>query len=240
MEIYKRFRFEAAHRLPKVPPGHKCARMHGHSFEVEVGVRGPVGSESGWVIDFDEIRGAFEPIHAALDHRCLNDVDGLDNPTSEVLARWIWRRIRPALPLLAAITVRETCTAGCTYRGEDEGAVASVAPADAGESVIAVYRAREGQVDALLAILRDHVPTLRRLGLATDDPVTLLRAADGRTFLELFTWRDAAAAGAAHHRPEVQAIWEAMGQVADFVPLAAVPGAERPFSHFTPVRGVVR
>lgn len=120
MLLYKEFTFESAHRLPNVPPGHKCARLHGHSFMVRVTVDGPVGDVSGWVMDFADIKGAFSPIHEQLDHRYLNDVPGLENPTSEVLARWIWRALVPSLPNLAEIQVRETCTSGCIYRGEDE------------------------------------------------------------------------------------------------------------------------
>jgi len=118
MKVFREFTFEAAHRLPRVPEGHKCARLHGHSFRVAVHVEGPVGEDSGWVIDFADIKQAFKPIHEALDHRYLNDIDGLENPTSEVLARWIWARLQPALPGLARIVVRETCTSGCEYRGE--------------------------------------------------------------------------------------------------------------------------
>ncbi|MFM7320725.1 MAG: 6-carboxytetrahydropterin synthase QueD [Armatimonadota bacterium] len=121
MEIFKSFTFESAHRLPNVPPDHKCARIHGHSFRVEIGVCGPVGSVSGWVMDFADIKAAFAPLHDALDHRFLNEVDGLENPTSEHIAQWIWHRLQPALPGLARVTVHETCTSGCTYRGEDEG-----------------------------------------------------------------------------------------------------------------------
>jgi 6-pyruvoyltetrahydropterin/6-carboxytetrahydropterin synthase len=120
MEIFKEFTFEAAHRLPNVPAGHKCARLHGHSFRVEVHVRGPVQPELGWVIDFGDIKMAFAPLHAVLDHNFLNEVEGLSNPTSEVLARWLWRRLRGPLPELSKIVVRETCTSGCVYRGEDE------------------------------------------------------------------------------------------------------------------------
>ena len=118
MEVFREFTFEAAHRLPNVPVGHKCARLHGHSFRVAVHVAGPVGEDSGWVIDFADIKRAFKPIHEALDHRYLNDIEGLENPTSEVLARWIWERLTPALPGLAKLVVRETCTSGCVYRGE--------------------------------------------------------------------------------------------------------------------------
>lgn len=118
MEIFREFTFEAAHRLPNVPEGHKCARLHGHSYKVIVHVEAPVDPEAGWVMDFGDLKKAFMPIEAQLDHYYLNDIEGLDNPTSEVLARWIWDRLKPALPDLSALTVRETCTSGCTYRGE--------------------------------------------------------------------------------------------------------------------------
>ena len=117
MEIFKEFSLEAAHRLPNVPPGHKCARLHGHSFRVSVHVSGPIGDDTGWVMDFADIKSAFAPIDAALDHHYLNDVPGLENPTSENLARWIWERLAQALPNLARIEIRETCTSGCVYRG---------------------------------------------------------------------------------------------------------------------------
>jgi len=120
MRLYKDFSFEAAHRLPNVPAGHKCARLHGHSFLVRVTVDGPVGERTGWVMDFADLKVAFAPLHDRLDHRYLNEIAGLENPTSEVLARWIWRELRPTLPALTEIEVRETCTTGCIYRGEDE------------------------------------------------------------------------------------------------------------------------
>jgi 6-pyruvoyltetrahydropterin/6-carboxytetrahydropterin synthase len=120
MEIFKEFGFEAAHRLPHVPEGHKCARLHGHSFRVEVHVRGEVDPELGWVMDFAEIKDACEPIIDRLDHYYLNEIEGLENPTSEVIARWIWARVKPVLPSLDRIVVRETCTSGCAYAGEDE------------------------------------------------------------------------------------------------------------------------
>lgn len=120
MEIFKEFTFEAAHRLPNVPPGHKCARLHGHSFRARIFVRGPMGADTGWVMDFGDISAAIAPVRAQLDHYLLNDIPGLENPTSEVLARWIWQRLRPALPSLSAIELYETCTSGCVYRGEEE------------------------------------------------------------------------------------------------------------------------
>jgi 6-pyruvoyltetrahydropterin/6-carboxytetrahydropterin synthase len=117
MEIYREFTFEAAHRLPRVPDGHKCARLHGHSYKVQVHVRGDVDPATGWVMDFAEIKKAFRPLQDQLDHYYLNEVPGLDNPTSENLARWIWARLIDQLPL-SEILVRETCTSGCVYRGE--------------------------------------------------------------------------------------------------------------------------
>jgi 6-pyruvoyltetrahydropterin/6-carboxytetrahydropterin synthase len=118
MEIFTELTFEAAHRLPNVPEGHKCARLHGHSFRVAVHVEGPVDPVAGWVMDFADVRAACEPLREALDHRYLNDIEGLANPTSEHVARWIWQRLVPQLPGLSAVTVRETCTSGCTYRGD--------------------------------------------------------------------------------------------------------------------------
>ena len=120
--IFKDFSFEAAHRLPNVPEGHKCARLHGHSFRVRVVIEGPVDPVTGWVMDFADIKAVVRPLESRLDHYYLNDIEGLENPTSEELARWIWRALKPQLPLLAAIEVRETCTSGCIYTGDDEDA----------------------------------------------------------------------------------------------------------------------
>ena len=119
MDIFKEFIFEAAHRLPNVPVGHKCGRLHGHSFHVEIHVSGPVGAESGWVLDFADLKSAFQPLYDRLDHYYLNEIEGLENPTSEVLAQWIWQRLKPNLPALSKVLVRETCTTGCLYRGEN-------------------------------------------------------------------------------------------------------------------------
>jgi 6-pyruvoyltetrahydropterin/6-carboxytetrahydropterin synthase len=118
VEIFKEFTFEAAHRLPHVPAGHKCARLHGHSYRVTLHVQGAVGQESGWIMDFAELSEAFKPLLAQLDHYYLNEIEGLSNPTSENLARWIWQRVRPRVPQLTQVMVRETCTSGCIYRGE--------------------------------------------------------------------------------------------------------------------------
>lgn len=118
MDIFKIFTLEAAHRLPNVPPGHKCARLHGHSFRVELHVSGPVDPDAGWVLDFADLKAAFRPFYDQLDHHYLNDIPGLENPTSENLARWIWMRLKPTLPLLSEVVVHETCTSGCRYRGD--------------------------------------------------------------------------------------------------------------------------
>jgi 6-pyruvoyltetrahydropterin/6-carboxytetrahydropterin synthase len=118
MEVFKEFTFEAAHRLPNVPDGHKCARLHGHSYRVSVHVDGPVNSGAGWVQDFAQIKCAVKPVIAQLDHYYLNDIKGLENPTSEMIARWIWDRVKGHLHDLSQVAVRETCSAGCIYRGE--------------------------------------------------------------------------------------------------------------------------
>ena len=121
MQIFKIFQIEAAHRLPNVPVGHKCARLHGHSFRVEVHVSGEPGTHSGWVMDFADVKTAFAPLLERLDHHCLNEVPGLENPTSENLALWIWRELKPSLPALSKIVVHETCTSGCVYTGPETG-----------------------------------------------------------------------------------------------------------------------
>ena len=118
MELYVDFRFEAAHRLPFVPEGHKCSRLHGHSFFVRLGIVGDVDPATGWVIDFDDIQKAFEPIYDQLDHHYLNEVEGLENPTSENLSRWIWSHLKPRLAALDYVEIRETCDVGCIYRGD--------------------------------------------------------------------------------------------------------------------------
>ena len=118
MEIWKEFRFEAAHLLPNVSDGHKCKRLHGHSFRVRVYVEGELDAELGWIVDFADITEACAPLRRRLDHYYLNEIEGLENPTSEVLARWIWRHLKPTLPILSRIDVSETCTSGCSYQGD--------------------------------------------------------------------------------------------------------------------------
>ncbi len=117
VRLAREFTFEAAHRLPNAPPGHKCARLHGHSFRVELLCEGEIDPHAGWLLDFAEIKRVFTPLYERLDHRYLNDIDGLENPTAENLARWIWLRLKPELPLLALVTVAETCSSRCEYRG---------------------------------------------------------------------------------------------------------------------------
>ena len=117
MEIYKEFTFEAAHHLPNVPEQHKCRRLHGHSFKAIIFVSGKVGESSGWVMDFTDIKRAFDPRYVMLDHHYLNEIEGLENPTSENLAMWIWHRLKPHLPELSKVTIQETCTSGCSFSG---------------------------------------------------------------------------------------------------------------------------
>ena len=117
VELVKEFRFEAAHFLPNVPEGHKCRRIHGHSFRGEIAVRGPLDPQLGWVMDFAELKSAVDPIVRELDHYLLNEIAGLENPTAELLAVWIWRRIAPSVPLLSRVTIEETCTSRCHYYG---------------------------------------------------------------------------------------------------------------------------
>lgn len=120
MDIFKRFTFEAAHRLPNLPQTHKCSRLHGHSFMVELHLSGPIQGREAWVMDFADVKAAFAPTLDRLDHYYLNDIPGLENPTSEVIARWIWRELKPRLPQLSKVVLFETCTAGCVYAGEDD------------------------------------------------------------------------------------------------------------------------
>ncbi len=116
-ELVRTYRFEAAHWLPKVPEGHRCRALHGHSYEVDVHVSGPLDPGLGWVIDYATIDEVLDPLIETLDHRCLNDVDGLANPTSELLAEWLWSRVEPQLAGVAAVVVRETRDSAAIFRG---------------------------------------------------------------------------------------------------------------------------
>ena len=120
MEIFKEFSFDSAHRLPNVPEGQKCARLHAHTYYVTIFVQGSVGEETGWVMDFADIKRAFKPLLEQLDHYYLNDIEGLENPTTENIARWIWDRLKPNLLELCKIVLKETCTSGCVYEGRSQ------------------------------------------------------------------------------------------------------------------------
>jgi 6-pyruvoyltetrahydropterin/6-carboxytetrahydropterin synthase len=118
LRLVKRFDFEAAHSLPTFPDGHKCRRLHGHSFKFDVIVEGDVDPKVGYLIDYGDIKKVCDPIVRQLDHYYLNEIEGLSNPTSEMIAVWLWERIKPVLPLLAEIVVYETCTSACHYAGK--------------------------------------------------------------------------------------------------------------------------
>ncbi len=117
VRLARGFTFEAAHRLPNVPAGHKCGRLHGHSFRVELVCEGESDPRTGWLLDFSDIKRAFDPLLDRLDHHYLNEIQGLENPTAESIARWIWVRLKPALSVLAQVNVAETCSSRCEYRG---------------------------------------------------------------------------------------------------------------------------
>jgi 6-pyruvoyltetrahydropterin/6-carboxytetrahydropterin synthase len=121
-ELRRTYRFEAAHWLPKVPESHPCHRLHGHSYEVDIEISGELDPQLGWVIDYGEIDDLASPLLMMLDHRCLNEIDGLENPTCELLARWIWTRMAPEFSDLvavdlAAVVIRETKNSAVVYRG---------------------------------------------------------------------------------------------------------------------------
>jgi 6-pyruvoyltetrahydropterin/6-carboxytetrahydropterin synthase len=118
VELRKSFRFEAAHRLPFAPEGHRCRQIHGHSYAVEVCVEGAVDPARQWLVDYGDILAACMPVKERLDHHLLNDVPGLEAGTAEALSVFIWNAIRDRLPGLKEVTVRETETSSCTYRGE--------------------------------------------------------------------------------------------------------------------------
>ena len=118
MDIYKKFSFDSAHYLPNLPEDHKCKRMHGHTFNVEIHISGPIDEKIGWIMDFGDVKEVCDPVINQLDHIVLNEVPGLENPTSENLAAWIWKKVHSKLPQLKKIIVSETCSTGCIYKGD--------------------------------------------------------------------------------------------------------------------------
>ncbi len=118
MQIYKDFSFDAAHSLPHVPDTHKCKRIHGHTYRVRIIIRGEVDPHFGWVEDFGDIKSICKPIIEELDHYYLNEIEGLENPTAEVIAMWLWSKIKPRLKSLYEIQLMETPSSGCIYRGD--------------------------------------------------------------------------------------------------------------------------
>ncbi len=117
MQIYKDFQFDAAHSLPHVPDTHKCKRIHGHTYRARIVLQGPVDSHHGWIEDFGDIKKICKPVIDQLDHYYLNEIPGLENPTAEVIAMWLWERIKPKMPALCEIHLMETPSSGCIYRG---------------------------------------------------------------------------------------------------------------------------
>ena len=117
VEIYKDFTFEAAHFLPNVPKGHKCGRLHGHSYRLRLFLKGEIDQSAGWFIDFSDIKTIAKPVISELDHNYLNEIKGLENPTAEVISIWVWNKLKPLLPQLSAVEIKETCTSGVVYRG---------------------------------------------------------------------------------------------------------------------------
>jgi 6-pyruvoyltetrahydropterin/6-carboxytetrahydropterin synthase len=119
MRIYRAFTFDAAHRLPNLPSTHKCSNLHGHTFRVEIHVNSELNVKFGWVMDFGDIKGYVEPLIDELDHHYLNDIEGLENPTSENISKWLWKRIQPNLPILTKIVVQESPNSGAICYGDD-------------------------------------------------------------------------------------------------------------------------
>lgn len=118
MILYKAFTFDSAHFLPNLPDGHNCKQLHGHTYHLTVFVEGNVSENEGWVLDFTELKHAVEPVIKQIDHKLLNDIDGLQNPTSELLAIWLWKKIKPQLAALKKIELKETPTSGVIYEGD--------------------------------------------------------------------------------------------------------------------------
>lgn len=118
MVIYKKFAFDSAHFLPNVPEGHKCKNMHGHTYHLTVYLEGDLDTELQWVMDFKELKDVVKPVIDLIDHKLLNDIEGLENPTAERIVVWIWELIQPKLPLLSKLELNETPTSGAIYEGK--------------------------------------------------------------------------------------------------------------------------
>ena len=159
MELRKTFQFEAAHLLPRLPKSHKCRRLHGHSFKVDIVVAGECDPKLGWLMDYADITAAFKPIWEKLDHRYLNEMPGLENPTSEDIAVWIWKRLKPRLPLLTEVVVAETCTARRCIAGNFHRSSGAARRPGAGNSVGAGTKRR------LLRVQKETVDLPRDLAL---------------------------------------------------------------------------
>ena len=117
MILYKQFSFDSAHYLPNVPEGHKCRELHGHTYHLTVFLEGDVMEDRGWVIDFTDLKKVVKPVIDMVDHKYLNDIPGLENPTTEMFSKWLWERIKPLLPELKRIELKETPTSGVIYEG---------------------------------------------------------------------------------------------------------------------------
>ncbi len=117
MLIYKQFTFDSAHFLPNVPQGHKCANMHGHTYALSVFVEGEPDTKTGWIIDYGDLKMHIKPVIDILDHHLLNDIPGLENPTSEILTIWLWNKLKPMIPELKRIELKETPSSGVIYEG---------------------------------------------------------------------------------------------------------------------------
>ena len=117
MLIYKEFTFDSAHFLPNVPDGHKCKEMHGHTYRLRVWIEDQPHPSLGWVMDFADLKSIVKPVVARLDHKCMNEGAGLENPTCELIAVWIWNQLKPPLPKMTRLELHETPTSGVIYEG---------------------------------------------------------------------------------------------------------------------------
>ncbi len=118
MEIFKQFTFDSAHFLPRVPLGHKCKALHGHTYRLVVYIEGDIDQNTGWVMDFAAVKDCVEPVVKSIDHQLLNNIEGLENPTCEAIAIWLWDKIKPVLSGLSKIELHETPTSGVVYTGQ--------------------------------------------------------------------------------------------------------------------------